>query len=210
MRMMLEHCLGLAELACRFSDVPRATVMPDGERAESDATHTIMLQLVASSLAVGRGLDIGLVVSFAMVHDLPEAYAGDVDTFGGLTLAQQLDKTRREKQALSMITEVAGRDSWLVDMLQRYEAQIEPEARFVRYLDKLMPRLTGILSDGAAARRRNVDGDVLGQLCADQDEHLAAEYPEFGWLADLFWASGQVLTNIVCSLDRDGSVAVGH
>src|SRR5688572_27351474 len=59
----------------------RTMVMPfDRQRQENVGEHSFSLAMLAGALAetLDPQLDIGLVVQYATVHDIVEAYAGDV------------------------------------------------------------------------------------------------------------------------------------
>lgn len=69
-------------------------------------------------------------------------------------------------------------------MIETYEAQACREARFVRYADKILPRLTNALNGGDAIRAR-------GHGKAESFTHdrrliggLAKQYPEFASVLD--------------------------
>lgn len=103
----------LADLCLQFARVNRATHHPDGVRPETNADHTVMLGVYACSLAQRINdemkdphrlpyLDVGRVAQFALIHDLPEVYAGDVNTFG----AYDVEAKRR---AEDVATEASAR-----------------------------------------------------------------------------------------------------
>ena len=146
--MNVRHALAIASAALTFGQVKRATLHPDGS-PESDATHTVMLAMLVAELALEEGLDVGLAVQFAVVHDLSETYAGDTCTARGLSPEETAAKEAREAASLDRLERELG-PSWTTVMIHRYEAQQEPEARLVRYADKILPKLTHWLNGGAA------------------------------------------------------------
>lgn len=189
---MSSSILPLADLVLRFGLVNRATMHQDGRTWESDTTHTVMLAVVACAIVAEHpelGLDIGLVCQLAVVHDLVEAHVGDTDTFsGGLSAAEveqhRREKAARERAALERIEAECAAWPWLAATITLYEQQQAPEARFVRYADKLLPRATNALNGGAAIRRR-------GREKAESFAHdrrlidgLAVRYPEFAPVLD--------------------------
>ena len=173
--------LPLADLALRLGAVNRATLYPDGVTPESDTDHTVMLQLSAVSVAVHHrelGLDAGMVALYALVHDLVEAYAGDVNTFIPDANAAK-DKAQREAAALVRIEAECAAWPWIANLIRAYEAQQVSEARFVRYLDKAMPKLTHTLNHCAAIKRMGHTRERLEEVHERQEGLLATEYPEF-------------------------------
>lgn len=140
----IDRAVALAHLALQFSRIERATRHEDGKRAETDADHSIMLALVAAHFAP-PGLNHERIVALATVHDLAEVYAGDTQTLD-IDAAGRAAKAAREGAAIRRLTGELGADSWLVQTLHAYEAQEEPEARYVRVMDKLLPKLTHLLN----------------------------------------------------------------
>lgn len=112
---------------------------PDG-RAENDAEHSFMLGLIAIPLAEQYypALDSGLVAKYALVHDLAETYVGDTPTHDIDTAGLSAKASRESLGHKQLAKEYASIAPSLVTLLKRYEAQSEPESRFVRMLDKLV------------------------------------------------------------------------
>src|SRR5262249_25082573 len=149
----------LGRLALTFGRVDRKTCHEDGTTPESDTDHTVMLGLAACALArhVRADLDIGLVAQYALVHDLVEAYAGDTNTLRALNDAGRADKAAREAAAYRRIAEqFATALPWLPDTIAEYEQRTTPEARYVKALDKVVPKVTHILNRLATIRAQGV------------------------------------------------------
>lgn len=182
---LFTRALATANLALRFGAVNRVTAHPDG-RPESDTTHTVMLALIVPELALAEGLDVGLAVQFAVVHDLAEAYAGDTNTARELDAEARARKEEKERQAVQRIEQDLGRDSWVVMILRRYEEQKEPEARLVRYVDKILPKLTHSLNEGRALMAMGMSLEELKANHEAQRAKLRASYPELSSVASLF------------------------
>lgn len=127
----------LGNIAISFAAVERLTIYSSGN-FENDSEHSYHLALSATELSATYfpELDTGLVSQFCLVHDLPEIYAGDVPSYN-LTPEEIEEKEAIEKLAAErLLTELP---SYIASLLERYEKQEEPEARFVRLVDKLMP-----------------------------------------------------------------------
>ena len=182
--------LDLAKLSLALGEEERVTTHPDG-RLESVATHSHMLLLVACTVAAthnysttmdaprGHVYDVGLVAQFAAVHDVPEVAPGgpgDVDTF----LTTEPDALAAKEYAEDGAVErlVAVHPTWLGPLVARYRAQLEPEARLVRYLDKVMPKATLALSGCAQFDRDEVSREYFDDFVAKQRAELDATYPE--------------------------------
>lgn len=180
---MKPSLLPLAAWALALGRQNRATMHPDGVRWESDTDHSVMLAIVACSIASAHpelGLDIGLIAQLSVVHDMPEAVTGDVDTFDaamrGLDVSSKADKERAAREHIAADTAAWP---WLGELMALYEAQQIPEARFVRYVDKILPRLTNALNGGAAIRARRKDRETAFRWDRQLIAGLAEQYPEF-------------------------------
>ena len=185
--MHIDHAIALASAALTFGQVERATLHPDGS-PESDATHTVMLAMVAAEMAAEEGLDPGLAAQFALVHDLPETYAGDTCTARALSPDAATAKAQREAASLDRLTTELG-PCWTIAMVRRYEAQTDPEARLVRYVDKVLPKLTHALNGGRALAAIDMTTAEIEQSHERQGASLRALYPEFTAVRALFDAA---------------------
>lgn len=184
-RCLTRKVVELGALALRLSRVKRITFHPNGRRPETDSDHTVMLGLIAPAFADRflPQLDPNLVVSFALVHDLAEAYAGDTPTLK-ITAKEYALKKMKEGLAIDrIIDEYADTLPWVPRMLVEYERQIKPEARYVRALDKLLPLVTHILNQGATYRL--MDRESLIKRYADQVDELMAYASDFPPLFEL-------------------------
>ena len=172
----LARSIQIARISLAFGRVNRATLHEDGERPETDTDHTVMLGLLACELAP-HGLDRAKIAAFALVHDLVEVYAGDTQT---LTISPDIAaaKRTREDAARQRLVAELGDGSWLADTMAAYEQQREPEARFVRLVDKVLPKLTHAFNECAAAQRLT---DWRGFLASHERQfrQMSQEYPEF-------------------------------
>lgn len=178
----LSRALLLAKLALAFGRVERATRHDDGLRPETDTDHTVMLGLVACELAPAE-LDRSKVAAFALVHDLIEVYSGDTQTLV-ISPEAMTAKATRERAARARLVAELGAGSWVAETLSTYEAQVEPEARFVRLIDKVLPKLTHALN-GCAGARPLTDRAGFLDAHARQLGRLRGEYPEFQDALDL-------------------------
>ncbi len=106
------------------------------ERCESVAEHSYGVALLALWLARHnpQPLDMQKTLAMALLHDLGEAYAGDL-TPANPTSARE--KHELEAQSIARIlARLAGGEEWLA-LWQEYEENATPEARFVRQVDRL-------------------------------------------------------------------------
>jgi putative hydrolase of HD superfamily len=173
----------LGRLCLRLGRVERITLHEDGARPETDTDHTVMLGVLACAFAqkyIPR-LDLGKIAQYALLHDMVEAYAGDTPTLS-ITPQQRAEKYLREERALERIQdEFHGHYPWVTHTIVDYETRLDDEARYVKALDKLMPKITHILNEGATLHRQGMDEKDLVRRYAVQAEELyryAGDFPE--------------------------------
>lgn len=146
-----EGVLKLGKLVFDFAKVHRVTYHEDGVTPESDTDHTVMVGVVACSLAdaLYKELDLGKIARYALVHDIVEVYAGDTNTFN-ISDTKRKEKEHKEKRALHLIEDqFLPTYPWLPREIVRYEAREDKEARFVKAVDKLMTHITHRLNNDA-------------------------------------------------------------
>lgn len=159
---MAQRAIAAAVLCDQFANVDRITRRANGDR-ENDVEHSFLLAMVAPDLAreLRPDLNIDLIRRFSLVHDMLEIKTGDVATFSA-SPEEQAEKERREKAALDeLLTELPPLEA---EALEKYEAQDTPEARWVRYVDKLMPLLVDITGQGKRVVEEDFGISSLDQL----------------------------------------------
>lgn len=179
---LADAVVDLGRLALAFGRINRTAVYhPDRVTPESDTDHTVMLGWVACALAAHcvPHLDVGLVAQFALVHDAPEVYAGDTPTLR-ITPTEQAAKADREHQATRRLTsEFAARLPWFPAAISTYETQHVPEARFVRGVDKILPKIVHLLDGCVGLVDRGITSTDMAQICATQRQAMAGYVGEF-------------------------------
>lgn len=196
MQDMVIPVVELGEVALDFGLVHRITRHKDvgGQPGsyESDTTHTVMLGLVACALAARwypDALDVGLVAQYALVHDLVEVYAGDTNTLKMPNVVEKEAKASREYRAYVRLAGKFGAElPWVHHRISAYESRARPEARFVKGVDKLLPKLTHILNGARTVREQGMDAEALAARYAVQEVEMAeyaSEFPELMKLREL-------------------------
>lgn len=187
-RDLADAVTDLGRLALAFAAIDRTAVYwPDGHTPESDTDHTVMLGWVACSLAAKYfpTLDVGLVAQMALIHDAPEVYAGDTPTLR-IDTAGRAAKAGREAAAVRRLArEFGGTLPWLPALLEVYEAQQMPEARFVRGVDKVLPKVVHMLDGCAGLIDHGVGSAELTAVFDQQEADMARYVGEFAGLMDL-------------------------
>ncbi|GAB4528942.1 MAG: hypothetical protein Fur0018_15290 [Anaerolineales bacterium] len=106
------------------------------ERCESVAAHTFGVALLALWLIPEHypHLDLLKAVQMALIHDLGEAFVGDLTPRDGVSSAE---KHRREAEAIARLLEGLPNAAPLFALWQEYEASETPEAQLIHQLDRL-------------------------------------------------------------------------
>jgi putative hydrolase of HD superfamily len=167
-------------------------------RAESDAEHTwhlaLFLMLLEKDLP---GVDFQRLIKIALIHDMPEIYAGDTNPYRDDTSR----KDEKERQAADKLFELLPPDleTEFKGLFQEYQDQRTLEARMVKSADKLLPLVQNIRTHGSHSSYRRLKvrfeevkrymdpfftpDDVLGELYA----RLLAEARDLG----VFYRQGE-------------------
>lgn len=186
----LSALVDLGAFLFAFARVNRATHLdPDGT-PESDTDHTVMLSVMACAVAAKfhPDYDIGKVAQYALVHDLVEVYAGDVVTIDYNGVDKEA-KAASEQAALNKIKErFAGNFAWIHETIEQYESLSDPEARFVKAIDKVMPGIAQQLSgsktinetfddpEAFEASMHAITNDMTDNYAHDQPHALALRH----------------------------------
>lgn len=193
----------LGRLALKFGEVDRITYHEDGVTLESDTDHTVMLGLIACALADRyTDLNVGLVAQYALLHDLVEVYAGDTPTLRTQSADAKTEKAARECAAQHRLAAELRDLPWVGYRIEQYEERRSPEARFVKALDKLLPKITHVLNGLVTVRTQGMTAEQLAERYEAQFDELmgyAADFPIlFELRADLV---AQVLALAPAALD---------
>lgn len=181
--VMAQNMIELAQLAMNFSRIKRTGVCHADGTPETDADHTIMLTWLAPALAqfIDSQLNPAVVAEMAAVHDAVEVYAGDTPTIN-ISDVELQDKYARERTATrKLFREFYRRLPRFATAVQIYEDQQLPEARFVRAVDKLMPKLVHVIDGCVGVRREGVTRVEFREMAKRQREAMAeyaAEWPD--------------------------------
>ncbi len=138
------------------------------ERCESVAEHSLGVALLGLFVAdtYFPEADASKVVRIALLHDLGEAYAGDITPHDPVSREEKL---QRERQAVERILAKLPRGAEYLALWEEYENGTSFEARLVRQVDRLEMGLQATIYEHQGA------GD-LSQFFASV--HKALETPE--------------------------------
>jgi putative hydrolase of HD superfamily len=143
-----------------FQGVERVMYAPDLARRENDAEHSYLLAMLSWYLMDSLHLPYSKekVLSYALVHDLHEAYAGDTYIFDEKALET---KHQREKEARVRIAREFPECPDLHSSIEEYEERKDPEAAFVYAVDKLIPLITNYIQNGKMWKDSSVGHEEL-------------------------------------------------
>ena len=111
-------------------------------RKESSAEHSWRLALMSFMIAQDLKLDISIerVIKLALVHDIAEASAGDIDAVhiaeGSVT---KEEKEKLENDAINQMTDILDGEgkNEIKCLWQEYEDGDTQEAKYIKALDKI-------------------------------------------------------------------------
>lgn len=158
--------------------VERKSYIGGGVRRENSAEHSWQLAMAAWQLA--RRFDLALdeekLLKMALVHDLGEIDAGD--TF--LYATERADAHIAERSGVLRLAEHPGNTvPELTEVWDEQEDGISPEARLLKVVDRILPLLLNIGSEGRAWRDMGVKA---GQV-KEKHAFIADEFPDLHrWL----------------------------
>jgi putative hydrolase of HD superfamily len=131
----------------RLKLVPRKAYVSDLSRRENSAEHSWHLALGLLTIAHELKLEIDLqkALVMALIHDTCEIDAGDSPAYGPVRPDQHEVELKciQRLAAHGVKFGPALHDLWL-----EYEAQETPESRWVKVLDRVMPFIVNLATDG--------------------------------------------------------------
>lgn len=169
MKPNIHRLLELQRLLSDLTQVERKTYRPRGREfvRENDAEHSYSLAMMAWFLAQWfPQLDRNLLIRYALVHDLVEAYAGDTPTHGSEELLAT--KAEREAKAIEQLKKDWPDFAEANNAIDEYENRSTNEARFIYALDKVMPMMLGYNTHGYAWKMDGFTTDKMYQAKHDK------------------------------------------
>lgn len=174
----------LNELAHQYATVKRLTVDRTLTNFETDDSHVVHLAAMALPYAAEYypELDQSKIAIYCLIHDIVEAYAGDVPSLGASKEVMQ-QKDIDEANALQRI-DAEFREPYprLVQMIHNYENLADDEAKYVKTFDKLDPGFTHHYSSGSVLTKQlGIKSAAVFHAHVDEVtariEHYAREFP---------------------------------
>lgn len=148
--MNLNEAEQLQRLINEFSLVERRHYIPNTEIKENDAAHTVSVTMLSwylcAKLQLPDTLNLEKILRYATVHDLVEAYAGDVPTHAN-KLARKQKKIDEDRAMQRIQLEFSNSFPSMVADLHAYENKVDEEALFVWIVDKMQSYIQGFIDD---------------------------------------------------------------
>lgn len=166
----------LAE-ADRLKQVTRASYIGGASRRENSAEHSwhLALGLLVLARELDTEIDLPKALAMALIHDLCEIDAGDTPIYS--LRPDQHDAERRCIERLAGYGLKFGdelRELWL-----EYEAQVTRESRWVKVMDRLLPFISNLGTEGKSWRERSIARSQVLRI----NEGVRAHAPEvFAWM----------------------------
>lgn len=181
MSAKLDDLIEFMKFTHEIRNVRRALLLETDKRYENDAEHQYQLALVAWFLIDQDDLPLDRYrcIGMAMVHDIAEAYTGDIIVFA--TPEERAEQTKREKEAIKKLRKVWPNFSSMHELIDEYEARETEEGKFIYALDKLVPIINNYLYDGKAWKRHGISFDRLKEVKkgkVDANPHVEKYYKQ--------------------------------
>lgn len=194
--MRLEQQILFLKELDKLKHVIRQTYLVDETRQENTAEHSWHIAMAAITLAEYSDdpVDILRVLKMLLLHDIVEIDAGDTFAFDETGYE---DKSEREHRAAERIFGLLPDEQGLEFMAlwKEFEAVETTDSKFANAIDRLLPLLHNVWTDGRASWerhqprfeqvwKRNVTG--VGQASTDLWDYvqqLLKNAVDDGWLA---------------------------
>lgn len=169
MKPDLKRLLDFQKFLGQFSHIERMVHRRHNDKfiRENDTEHSYNLAMTAWFVASHfPELNKDKVIKYGLVHDIVEIHAGDTYIYG--TADEIASKSEREAKALQQLKQDWPDFPDLTDYLTGYEERVEPEARFVYALDKVMPIMLIFINEGYTWDAQKVTLEMLHHAKADK------------------------------------------
>ncbi len=172
----------------RLKAVDRRTYINGGERVENSAEHSWHLAMACWAFAelLQDDFDLLKLLKLALVHDLGEIDAGDTFLYSKNRATAHID----ERNCInSLASHVGNPIRSLVDVWEEQEAGQSREAKLLKVIDRLLPFLHNMTSQGQAWR----DNGIHKVQVLKMHQFIESDYPEIHmWFIEkLDYAVGQ-------------------
>ncbi|MBT8439639.1 MAG: HD domain-containing protein [Gammaproteobacteria bacterium] len=160
-----------------LKSVNRRTYISGGERVENSAEHSWHLAIACWAFAelLKEEYDVYKLIKLALLHDLGEIEAGD--TF--LYSANRDNAHIKERKGIEKLASHPGNPiNDMVELWEEQETGQSKEAKLLKVIDRLLPFLHNISSEGRAWLDNGIHRDQVLKM----HQFIESESPEiYGW-----------------------------
>lgn len=171
-----------------LKSVNRRTYINAGERVENSAEHSWHLAMACWAFAemLKDEYDVPKLIKLALLHDLGEIGAGDTFLYSSKRAAAHVEERESVKQIASHPGNPIGD---IVELWEEQETGVSKEAKLLKVIDRLLPFLHNITSEGRAWKDNGIHkNQVLKMHQFIENESLEI----YDWFIDkLEYAVGQ-------------------
>lgn len=149
----------------KLKGIVRRSYVLGGERRENTAEHSwhlVMMALVLTEHA-DEPVDVLAVLQMLAVHDLVEIDAGDTYVFDTDGASSKADRERAAADRIFALLP-ADQGAALRARWEEFEAGDSAEARFARALDRLMPLLHNVHTEGRSWQEHGIRPEQVRRL----------------------------------------------
>ncbi len=170
----------------KLKETERQTYISGGVRRENSAEHSWQLALMGWKIAEAAQLELNheKLLKLALVHDL-----GEID--GGDTFLYADHRDDAPNQELACIERLSDEHPVLARLPEDWKEQEygeSPEARYLKVIDRLLPFLHNITSQGKTWRKLG----IRKQQVMDKHAFIADEFPQLhAWMMQLLDSAEQ-------------------
>jgi putative hydrolase of HD superfamily len=157
----------IISLSYKFAGIDRDMFYPNSDKPENDAEHTFQLALVAWQIIEKDNLPLNKekVFKICLAHDLVEVHSGDVPLWAKTGHDEKIEK---ERLAVEKLKEEFSENKELIEAILEYKAKESEEGKFVNALDKLLPFINQLNTEGRVWKNHNV---TLEQVMEKLEKH---------------------------------------
>jgi putative hydrolase of HD superfamily len=154
--MKTEAIINFLKTIEQFKTCERSCRTTDNTRPESDAEHTwhlaTFLLLLEDEFS---GVDFTRLLKIALLHDLPEIFAGDTNPYRGDTSKKEENEKKAAEELFSLLPHnIKGK---FKDLFNEYLEQNTIESQIVKSADKLMPLIQNICTNESHSSYRELE-----------------------------------------------------
>ena len=162
----------------RLKSVYRNAFLSDRSRNENSAEHSwhLGIALLALREVMPLELNVDHAVRIALVHDICEIGAGDISVYD--PDREQISNSERAYIS-QLVDKHQGFALDIQDLWCEYEEQRTLESRWVKVVDRLLPFLMNLATEGKTWRKLGITRDQVVEI----NSVIASEAPEiYRWM----------------------------